>query len=304
MHNPDNHSPVSFPDGSSRHHATLQRGAHLVSPRRGYSHHGIFVGGNRVIHFAGWANGQASGPVEEVSLETFCGGNPISVVHHGTTILPDEIVRRARSCLGNTDYSVFSNNCEHFCTWCATDVHDSDQIDSRLPVATALTSAVPFLATSTFIAGSGASMMSGLAAVGGLIGGGAVAGIAALGLAPALGMAAAVNSTVLREHKTMDYAERRSRKIGRLASYAGAGAGTAGSIAAVSSLGAAGLSGAGITSGLAAVGSLVGAGMGAGVAIASAAPLLAAVGTGYTAYKVAQAITRRRQSRIKTEDIG
>ena len=303
MHNLDNQSPASFPDGCSRQHATLQRGDHLVSPRRGYSHHGIFVGENRVIHFAGWANGQATGPVEEVALEKFSQGNPISVAQHSITASPAEIVDRAFSRLGNTDYSVFSNNCEHFCTWCVTGVHDSDQIDSRLPAVTALTSAVPFLATSTLIAGSGASMMSGLAAVGGLVGGGAVAGIAALGLAPAIGMAAAVNRTVLREHKTMDSAERKSRRIGRMASYAGAGAGTAGSIAAVSSLGAAGLSGAGITSGLAAIGSVVGAGMGAGVAIASTAPLLAAVGAGDTADKVAQAINHRRRSRINTDGI-
>ena len=27
-------------------------GAHLISPRNGYSHHGIYVGSGRVIHYA------------------------------------------------------------------------------------------------------------------------------------------------------------------------------------------------------------------------------------------------------------
>lgn len=31
---------------------------------------------------------------------------------------PDEIVRRAMSEIGRTDYDLFTNNCEHFATWC------------------------------------------------------------------------------------------------------------------------------------------------------------------------------------------
>jgi hypothetical protein len=293
MHTPAPRSSASVLNGSLPVNTPPQPGDHLVSPRKGYSHHGICVGHNRVIHFAGWADAQESGPIEEVDLEEFSRGNTINVVQHTTAATPDLIVQRARSRLGETDYNVFSNNCEHFCNWCVTGIHDSDQIDARLPVATALTSAVPFLATRTLIAGSGASMMSGLAAVGGFVGGGAVAGIAALGLVPAIGMAAAINRTVLAEHNSMNDTERRSRQIGRIASYAGAGAGTAGSIAAISAIGASGLSAAGITSGLATIGGLVGAGMGVGVAIATSAPLLAAAGTGYTAYKVAQAIAQR-----------
>ena len=113
--------------------------------------------------------------------------------------------------------------------------------------------------------------------------------------------ASLVNSTVLADPKEGDPQERRVRKVGRVASYAGAVAGTAGSVAAVSSMGAvAGLSASGITSGLAAIGGLIGGGMGMGVAIATTAPVIAAAAVGYTAYKAAKTVAcrgRRRNSK-------
>ena len=67
---------------------------------------------------------------------------------------------------------------------------------------------------------------------------------------------------------------------------AGAVAGSAGSVAAISTAGSvAGLSGAGITSGLAAIGGTVGGGMAAGTALTVAAPAVAAAGVGYGLYK-------------------
>ena len=30
-----------------------QPGSHLISPRRGYTHHGIYVGDGKVVHYAG-----------------------------------------------------------------------------------------------------------------------------------------------------------------------------------------------------------------------------------------------------------
>jgi hypothetical protein len=46
-------------------------GAYLVTPRRGYLHHGIYVGGSRVVHYCGLAHGLRGGPVEEVPLARF-----------------------------------------------------------------------------------------------------------------------------------------------------------------------------------------------------------------------------------------
>ena len=110
---------------------------------------------------------------------------------------------------------------------------------------------------------------------------------------PALAAASLMNRTVLADSKALDQKERSVRQFGRIASYAGALAGTAGSVAAVSGMGTvAGLSGSGITTGLAAIGGLIGMGMGAGVAIATTAPVIAAAVVGYTTYKAAKTVAK------------
>jgi hypothetical protein len=52
-------------------------GAHLVTPRRGYTHHGIYVGRGRVVQYGGLSHGLRRGPVEEVALLQFARGRPI-----------------------------------------------------------------------------------------------------------------------------------------------------------------------------------------------------------------------------------
>ena len=41
---------------------------------------------------------------------------------------PEETVARARSRLGETNYNLLTNNCEHFVIWCKTGVSESMQI--------------------------------------------------------------------------------------------------------------------------------------------------------------------------------
>jgi Lecithin retinol acyltransferase len=106
-------------------------GAHLVTPRRGYTHHGIYVGGNRVVHYAGWSRAALTcRPVEEVSLEQFADGRSVAVLVDGPVhFSPTEVVARARSRLGEDRYRVASNNCEHFCHWCLTGENRSAQVE-------------------------------------------------------------------------------------------------------------------------------------------------------------------------------
>lgn len=47
-------------------------GAHLTTSRRGYTHHGMYVGRGRVVHYSGLSGFWQGGPVEEVSLSRFC----------------------------------------------------------------------------------------------------------------------------------------------------------------------------------------------------------------------------------------
>jgi hypothetical protein len=112
---------------------TLPVGAHLVTPRRAYTHHGIYVGGGRVVHYSGSSRSLHIGPVEEVSIELFSRGRPVKVrPHRGSAFSAAEIAFRARSRLGENRYDVFKNNCEHFCEWCIRGANTSYQIDRWL----------------------------------------------------------------------------------------------------------------------------------------------------------------------------
>jgi hypothetical protein len=105
--------------------------AHLVTPRGLYSHHGLYVGGGRVIHYGGLSHGMYGGPVEEVSLEDFGHGRAIWV-RCGTPPSFDceRVIQRARSRLGEHRYRVLTNNCEHFCEWCLRGESRSRQVEA------------------------------------------------------------------------------------------------------------------------------------------------------------------------------
>jgi hypothetical protein len=111
----------------------LPVGAHLITPRRGYTHHGIYVGNGRVVHYAGLCRALSRGPVEEVSLEIFADGENIAVKIGASAMFPaSAIVERARSRLGEDRYRITTNNCEHFCEWCLRGESRSEQVERWL----------------------------------------------------------------------------------------------------------------------------------------------------------------------------
>lgn len=108
-------------------------GAHLATSRLGYTHHGIYVGGGKVVHYSGLCRSWHSGPVEEVTLDGFALGHPVQIVDHAeSTYSAEEIVGRAHSRVGEHDYHLLTNNCEHFCNWCVSGLHRSAQIERPL----------------------------------------------------------------------------------------------------------------------------------------------------------------------------
>jgi hypothetical protein len=108
----------------------LLPGTRLIVRRRAYFHHGIYVGKGRVIHYAGWFH-SARGLVEDVTLEQFTEGRAYSI---GRTPADrrsgEQIVRRARSRLGERSYHLLRNNCEHFCNWCQLGQCRSEQVEA------------------------------------------------------------------------------------------------------------------------------------------------------------------------------
>ncbi len=112
---------------------TLPLGAHLMTPRRWYRHHGIYVGDGRVVHYAGLNRRLRAGPVEEIQFSRFEAGRGIVLIDRGPgPYAPDEVIRRARSRLGENRYSVLRNNCEHFSEWCISGEPRSSQVDRWL----------------------------------------------------------------------------------------------------------------------------------------------------------------------------
>ena len=113
---------------------TLKPGAHLAAPRRGFVHHGLYVGDGRVIHYRGFDRLLRRHPVQEVSLTTFAGGRGFAVLPCPTTRddgAAAAAVSRARSRLGEDRYRLWSNNCEHFTTWCLHGVSRSLQVEAH-----------------------------------------------------------------------------------------------------------------------------------------------------------------------------
>jgi Lecithin retinol acyltransferase len=113
----------------------LPIGAHIVTRRHGYTHHGIYAGAGKVVHYVGLSRGLRRGPVEENSLSSFAAGHPVSVV---SGVPPQfegrEVARRARSRIGEDNYRILTNNCEHFCEWCLRSQPRSYQIDACLAI--------------------------------------------------------------------------------------------------------------------------------------------------------------------------
>lgn len=93
-----------------------------------HQHHEIYCGdipyGNRtyhdvVIHFEGQFKRRQ---IRGVSLEKFAQGREISLVPYkeGSCFYRSVVIERAISKLGEPDYNLFGNNCEHFAHWCKT----------------------------------------------------------------------------------------------------------------------------------------------------------------------------------------
>lgn len=144
-----------------------QPGDHLVSPRTGYQHHGLYLGDHQVIHYLGFSAGELSGQITITSLAEFCQMHDYHIQHHETRAYNrEESIDRAYSRLGETHYSPLLNNCEHFVLWCIEGFHYSKQINQliatgyiahqalRIVASQPTTSALAGLATSTMLSTS------------------------------------------------------------------------------------------------------------------------------------------------------
>ena len=99
---------------------------HLQVPRRHglFNHHGIDLGDGTVAHYLEGREILRS-PISE-----FSQGEVVSVLNHANASPAGVTLRRAMGRLGEQNYNLLFNNCEHFATWCKTGRHRSVQVDS------------------------------------------------------------------------------------------------------------------------------------------------------------------------------
>lgn len=98
-------------------------GTHIVVKRTGYTHHGIYVGSDQVIEYGGFSKPGKKDKVRLVSMEVFCDRGTPFKYKYSELLIGDrysnyEIVQRAKSRLGEDNYNLIFNNCEHFANWC------------------------------------------------------------------------------------------------------------------------------------------------------------------------------------------
>ena len=89
-------------------------GDHLFVQRYGYTHHGLYYGQGKVIHYTGES-------IVIDSIDIFADGEKVLKKHYlesPTIYSPAEIIVRAESRLGELKYNLIFNNCEHFVRWC------------------------------------------------------------------------------------------------------------------------------------------------------------------------------------------
>ena len=104
---------------------------HLQVPRQHglFHHHGIDLGDGTVAHYL------EGREILRSSTDDFSQGQPLTVIAHADASPTRVTLQRAMSRIGEQNYNLLFNNCEHFATWCKTGRHRSGQIDSALELS-------------------------------------------------------------------------------------------------------------------------------------------------------------------------
>ncbi|MBE9516804.1 MAG: lecithin retinol acyltransferase family protein [Proteobacteria bacterium] len=159
-------------------------GDHIRVKRMLYSHHGICIGNNRVIHYApppgkdvgdgiGWqqifgADSQVN-TIHETSLQQFIGDDidTMRVINYkpADSYPPLKTVARALSRLGENGYNLWGNNCEHLASWCTKlqNPEDKKALWSRMRdgALLGLSTSVKSRHWQTMLAGAGLGVIAG-----------------------------------------------------------------------------------------------------------------------------------------------
>lgn len=96
-----------------------------------YRHYGIYINENCVIHYDGKLDDifLSKMCIRETTMERFLGGKKYYYIDNRESKFDnEEVVSRARKCIGEEKFNLISHNCEHFAMWCKTGKSRSQQV--------------------------------------------------------------------------------------------------------------------------------------------------------------------------------
>ena len=131
---------------------------HLRVPRQHglFLHHGIDLGDGSVAHYL------EGREILRSPLEEFSRGQEVSVVSHDQASPAGVSLRRAMSRIGEQNYNLLFNNCEHFANWCKTGRHRSGQVEDWLHTGSLGALALGQLMPAALLTGLGLLLRKGL----------------------------------------------------------------------------------------------------------------------------------------------
>ena len=131
---------------------------HLRVPRQHglFLHHGIDLGDGSVAHYL------EGREILRSPLEEFSRGQDVSVVSHDQASPAGVTLRRAMSRIGEQNYNLLFNNCEHFANWCKTGRHRSGQVEDWLHTGSLGALALGQLMPAALLTGLGLLLRKGL----------------------------------------------------------------------------------------------------------------------------------------------
>ena len=113
----------------------LRPGDHLYVRRHGlfYSHHGVYRGNGRVVHYTGQGGKEKRNPkVKDTDLHEFLRGGTLRRRSYRKRLPASETMKIVEKYLSDDNYSLLFNNCEHFAAYCATGKRESRQVKRAL----------------------------------------------------------------------------------------------------------------------------------------------------------------------------
>ena len=131
---------------------------HLRVPRQHglFLHHGIDLGDGSVAHYL------EGREILRSPLEEFSRGQEVSVVSNDQASPAGVTLRRAMSRIGEQNYNLLFNNCEHFANWCKTGRHRSGQVEDWLHTGSLGALALGQLMPAALLTGLGLLLRKGL----------------------------------------------------------------------------------------------------------------------------------------------